>query len=199
MRPEQTCDSIRLMLKGKSVNLRTVRSRDLDTFIDLTSDIESRGEFFPLKMPTETSVKTRFNQDGYWSDDSKTLLIVEKHTDRIVGMIVAFKPVHYHDSLELGYIVFNAGDRGKGYVPEAVKLFSKYIFDSRPIFRIQLQIEPANEPSCKVAEKCGFVREGTMRRALVIRGVPSDIDVYSLIREDFDKLKSQWISEFLGA
>lgn len=176
------------MLKGKSVNLRTVRSRDLATYLDLFSDIEARGEHFPLMMPTETSVNTRFAKDGFWSDENGTMLIVEKESDRIVGLMVQFKPVFYHDSVELGYIVFNPADRGKGYVPEAVKLFTKYMFDSKPIYRIQLQIEPGNAASRRVAEKCGFKYEGTARKALVIRGVPCDIDIFSMLRDEFEQL-----------
>lgn len=174
------------MLKGDHICLRTIRSRDLETFLDLYSDIEARGQHFPLRMFTETSVRERFNKDGHWSDESGSLLIVEKQTDRIIGLIVFFRPVFYYDCYELGYILFDKALRGKGVVTEAMRLLIKYLFDWQPIHRLQLQIEAENAPSVRVAEKCGFTFEGTMRKALASRGRYIDIGVYSLLREEWD-------------
>jgi [ribosomal protein S5]-alanine N-acetyltransferase len=174
------------MLKGQHVNLRTVRSKDLETFLDLSSDIESRGAHYPLILPTETSLRTRFEKDGFWADDSGLMLIVDKQSDRILGTIVQFKAVHYYEAVEIGYIIFNPRDRGKGYLTEALTLFCKYLFDLKPIHRIQVQAEPGNPGSRRVAEKCGFKYEGTARCALISRGKPADIDVFSLVRSDLD-------------
>src|ERR1051326_2750412 len=95
------------MIRGEQINLRTVRSRDLEPYLDLCSDIGARGDHYPLQMPTETSIRTRFEKDGFWGDESGLLLIVDKATDRILGSIVHFKPVHYYDCVEIGYILFH--------------------------------------------------------------------------------------------
>jgi len=176
------------MLKGKQINLRTVRRKDLDTYLEMMSDIEARGPWFPLRLDTETSLRTRFEKDGFWSDESGMMLIVEKETDRLVGMVVWFRATHYYDCVELGYILFRAEDRGKGIMTEAVKLFCKYLFDLKPIYRIQLQAQPENIGSRAVAERCGFHHEGTMRQAFVSQGVPKDIEMYSLIRSEMTSL-----------
>src|SRR6187549_3310685 len=95
------------MLKGQHVNLRTVRSKDLEPLLDLSSDIEARGAHYPLHLQTETSLRARFEKDGFWGDESGLMLIVDKQSDRILGSIVHFKPVHYYDCVEIGYIIFN--------------------------------------------------------------------------------------------
>jgi ribosomal-protein-alanine N-acetyltransferase len=170
------------MLKGDKINLRTVRGRDLETFLDLSSDIAARGSHYPLNLQTETSIKARFDKDGFWGEDSGLMLIVDKQTDRILGSIVHFKPVHYYNCVEIGYIVYDPNQRGKGIVTEGLKLFTQYLFDLKPIYRIQIQVEPANTASRRVAEKCGFEHEGTARKAFISKGKPMDIDVFSLIR-----------------
>lgn len=174
------------MLKGDKVCLRTFRSKDLDPFLELHSDVKSRGEYFPRVLFTETSVKQRFDKDGYWSDDSGSLLIVDTVDDRIIGMMAFFKPVFYYSALEIGYIVFRPQDRGKGYTFESMQLFMEYLFASKPVDRLQLQIEPGNTSSIRIAEKCGFTLEGTMRKALLSHGRHVDINVYSLLREDYE-------------
>ncbi len=175
------------MLKGEKVNLRTVRQTDLARLLELSSDIAARGQFFPLNMPTETSLRTSYDKDGFWSDDSGTLLIADARDDRILGIIVFFKPVHFYHAVEIGYILYDRAQRGKGYTSEALHLFVKYLFDHKPIYRIQIQAEPDNLPSRRVAEKAGFVFEGTARHAFVSRGKPVDINVFSLIRQDWER------------
>lgn len=170
------------MLRGEKINLRTLRSRDLETYLDLSSEIGARGDHYPLQMPTETSLRARFDKDGFWGDEVGLLVIVDKQTDRILGSIVHFKPVHYYDAVEIGYILFNPADRGQGIMSEALKLFVKYLFDLKPIHRIQIQVEPGNVGSRKVAEKCGFQFEGTARHAIYSKGRPTDIEVFSLLR-----------------
>jgi RimJ/RimL family protein N-acetyltransferase len=170
------------MIKGSLIHLRTVREKDLEPLLDLMSDVASRGEHYPLHLPTETSLRARYSKDGFWGEDSGVMLVVENSTNEIVGQVVHFKPVHYYHAVEIGYIIFKPEHRGKGYLTEALKLFCAYLFDLMPIHRIQVQAEPANVASRRAAEKCGFEYEGTARSAFVSRGRPVDIDVLSLIR-----------------
>ena len=173
------------MLKGRTINLRTIRQRDLPAYLDMVSDVEARGKFFPLMIPTETSVQNRFAKDGFWSDEFGMLLIVDKTDDRILGSLACFKPVFYYDAIEIGYILYDPASRGKGIMPEAVNLFSKFLFDSKPIHRLQLQIEVGNISSRRVAEKCGFTLEGTIRQAFITRGDLADLEIYSLLRSEW--------------
>ncbi|MBS1718191.1 MAG: GNAT family N-acetyltransferase [Armatimonadetes bacterium] len=179
------------MLKGKKINLRTVRERDLETMLTLSSDMEARGEFFPVYLTTETGLRKRFNEDGMISEEKGNLLIVDKETDEILGSIAYYKPVFFYSAYEMGYILWRTDYRGKGIMPEAVELLTQHLFDAYPITRVQLQIEPGNIPSKRVAEKCGFTHEGTMRQALVMRGKARDISMYSLLRSEWDERKAK--------
>ena len=73
---------------------------------------------------------------------------------------------------------------------EAVILFSDFLFRSKNIFRIQLQIEPDNIASRRTAEKAGFTMEGILRQCLVTRGKPRDMVMYSLLREEHEGKQS---------
>ena len=41
------------MIRGKGIELRTVRETDLDRLYTLLSDIANRGDFVPLQLPLE--------------------------------------------------------------------------------------------------------------------------------------------------
>ena len=174
------------VLKGKTIHLRTVRKPDLDKLYEFHCDIESRGPHFPMKIDGEATFHERFNKSGFWTDDRGMMLIVDNKTKRILGQLVFFKPEPYYDAFELGYLIYDKKDRGKGITSQAINLFAKYLFDWKQIFRIQIQCESANTASRKVAEKCGFKHEGTARHALMVNGKPADLEVFSLTREDFE-------------
>jgi RimJ/RimL family protein N-acetyltransferase len=172
------------MLKGKKVNLRLTRETDLDDYIRLTQDVEARGRFFPLFLQSESTIRQRFREDGFWSESFRTFLIVDPETDRMLGTIVAFKPVFYQQCIEFGYILHDTSRRGEGLMAEAVKLFSNHIFRSENYNRVQLQIDTENTASRRTAEKAGFTHEGTLRQCLFIEGEPRDMEMYSLLRSE---------------
>ena len=61
-----------------------------------------------------------------------------------------------HTIPSLGYIVWDPKDRGKGITTEAVQLFTKYLFDLKHIYRLQIQLQSDNIGSRRVAEKAQF-------------------------------------------
>lgn len=54
---------------------------------------------------------------------------------------------------------------GKGITTSAVKLLEKIGFNKLKLTRIEIQLEPKNKASERVAVKCGYHKEGLMRKA----------------------------------
>lgn len=59
---------------------------------------------------------------------------------------------------------------GRGIVPSAVNLIVRYAFDRLHLHRLEINFRPENEPSRRVAEKCGFIYEGERKSLLYIDG-----------------------------
>lgn len=171
------------MIKGKKVDLRTIRERDLDLLFELESDLENKGDFYPINFPSAAGFKRRFQEDGFWSEDVGTLLIVNKEDD-ILGKITYFKPVRYFDALEIAYILFRQGERGQGHMTETLSLLINYLFWTKQVGRLQLTAVVGNQGSKRVAEKCGFKSEGILRHAVFVRGKSADLEMFSLLREE---------------
>lgn len=172
------------MLKGENINLRLIQSNDLDVLIEKESDMDLRGDYFPLRLQSEVTYKNTFNQNGFWTDDFGKMVIVSKDTDKILGIILFFKTTHYFDGYEIGYQLFDVASRGKGYMTEAVTIFAKYLFALKKINRLQLGIDPNNIPSIRVAEKCGFTSEGIARQSYYSHGKNHDTQIFSLLRDE---------------
>ena len=170
------------MLTGANVELRPIREADLPAFITAHMDIRNRGDHFPLGVVSEPVLRRRFADTGFWDRTEGTLLIW--HDDDIVGHIEFFTPVSYWDAFELSYQLYGEQHAGKGYTTEAVQLLVDHLTATKKQHRIHLVIVPENAASRRVAEKCGFVLEGTVRGAFFNGGRNHDVLLYSLLRDD---------------
>jgi len=171
------------MLRGDRITLRPVREADLDAFYSAHIDIRTRGAFFPLGVMSESKLRHEFAENGLWQREEGVLLI-HSLTGELAGHIEFFKPVNYWDAFELSYQLYDERFTGQGYTTEAVQLLVDYLFGAKKVHRIQLDIVPENAASRRIAEKCGFVLEGTVRGALFNGGRNQDIVIYSLLRTD---------------
>ena len=176
------------MIKGKLINLRLVTQQDIEEIFTLTSDLSQRGEYWPLSLQSEPGFKKKYAETGLWTNDFGTMLITDKN-NRIVGEINYFKGLWYMPGYEVGYQIYRAEDRGKGYLTEALRIFTAYLFESKSINRLEIETSVGNVASRKVAEKCGFKYEGLKRQAIYSKGRYLDIELFSLIREECPSLK----------
>lgn len=114
--------------------------------------------------------------------------VVEKATGRIVGGSGFHRMNWSIRTFEIGYWVCE--DRvGRGYATETVQLLARLAFDELEANRVELRIDPRNIRSLRVAERLGFVLEGTLRRALPdSTGEPADVHVLSLMPEEYRSL-----------
>jgi [ribosomal protein S5]-alanine N-acetyltransferase len=171
------------VLQGRSIELRPIREADLGAAYAAHLSISDRGAYFPLGVMSEPAFRREFSENGFWEREKGTLLMVTPEDD-IAGHIEFFKPVSYWDAFELSYQLYGDRFAGRGYTTEAVQLVVDYLFATKKQHRIHLVIHPDNAASRRVAEKCGFVLEGTVRGAFFNQGQNHDVLLYSLVRTD---------------
>jgi RimJ/RimL family protein N-acetyltransferase len=171
------------MLEGQRVSLRPVREADLDQLYDAHSAIAARGAYYPLGVMSESTFRKEFSENGFWQK-TEGMLVIWSADGEIAGHIEFFRPVSYWDAFELSYQLYDARHAGKGYVTEAVQLLVDYLFGAKKEHRIHLVIVPENAASRRIAEKCGFTLEGTVRGAFFNGGRNHDVLLYSLLRTD---------------
>lgn len=85
-----------------------------------------------------------------------------------------------HGVSEVGYWA-DPRARGRGVTTAAVRAVCRWAFGALDIQIIEWRCEVGNTASRRVAEKAGFLIEGTLRRRLVHRGVRVDAWVGSLL------------------
>jgi RimJ/RimL family protein N-acetyltransferase len=71
--------------------------------------------------------------------------------------------------------------RGRGVVTHAVRLVAHWAFEDLGVARLELTCAPDNHASQRVAERCGFTREGVLRSHTPFKGVRRDTVMFSLL------------------
>lgn len=86
---------------------------------------------------------------------------------------------------EVGYFA-DVDHAGRGYVSEAVRAVLPFLFEQMVAHRVRLECDDTNERSARVAERCGFVREGHIRtNHLWPDGTITGTLHYGLLRSEF--------------
>ncbi|MBI5346937.1 MAG: GNAT family N-acetyltransferase [Chlamydiae bacterium] len=170
------------MITARNIKLRPLRERDLVEFFQLLDLAYLSSDFFMKELGSEYKFKKKFMETGLWEDDEGYILILDLK-DRIIGT-VSYKKAGFLDAYELTYLIFKTEDRGKGYMKEALSLFSAYLFSSKKINRLQLSIPDYHRASIAVAQKCGYVFEGIAREAAFSKGKYLDLCIYSMLRKE---------------
>ena len=88
------------MLKGHRVCLRPVREADLDSAYDAHINLESRGEFFPQGVLSESAFRREFAEHGF-GGESEGMLLTDERTMSSPGTSSSSAPVSYWDAFEL--------------------------------------------------------------------------------------------------
>jgi RimJ/RimL family protein N-acetyltransferase len=111
------------------------------------------------------------------------MMMFDRASGRIVGSIGVFHGDWEVRSAEIGYGV-RGDERGKGYATEALAGVAAWLLTSGGIQRAWLTANTDNVASVRVAEKAGFHREGTLRRAGKEDDGLHDQAVFSLLDDE---------------
>jgi RimJ/RimL family protein N-acetyltransferase len=111
------------------------------------------------------------------------LMMLDRAAGQIVGSIGVFHADWEVRSAEIGYGV-RCDQRGKGYASEALGAVARWALTEGGFQRAWLTANTDNLASLRVAEKAGFRREGTLRRAGLEDDGLHDLAVFSLLDDE---------------
>jgi RimJ/RimL family protein N-acetyltransferase len=98
-----------------------------------------------------------------WSVGSHaTFSVLDATTGHLVGNVSLWSVDLSAHEAAIGYRTAPWA-RGQGVATTAVSAVTRWAFGALGIERIELPHAPGNAPSCRVAEKAGYVAEGTRR------------------------------------
>lgn len=122
-------------------------------------------------------------EKGWKRQEKATYGIFLQPNNDFIGVCTFFEIKWGNESGEIGYWL-NPNYAKQGFMTEAVNAVSEEFFNAG-FKRIIIKANPENIASCKVAEKCGFAREGIMRSYDFLPTINKreDVILYAKIKE----------------
>ncbi|WP_019177731.1 GNAT family N-acetyltransferase [Methanomassiliicoccus luminyensis] len=172
-------------LRGEKVTLRAVEWGDLPHFVDWLNDPEVNAHLMsnPLAGLEE---QEQWYHDLQGTDER--VLSVEAEDGRLIGNCGIIK-LEWEDrrcSLWLAIGEKDVWDRGYG--TDVVRTMLRYLFDEMDLNRVYLNVAEANARAIRAYEKCGFRKEGVMRKARFKNGRYENDVLMSILQEEWRDL-----------
>jgi RimJ/RimL family protein N-acetyltransferase len=120
-----------------------------------------------------------------WSDGTHvTLSVLDATTGRLLGNVSLHKIDREQQDAEIGYRVAPWA-RGRGVASGSVAAATRWAFGALDLVRVEAFHAVANPGSCRVAEKAGYLLEGTLRQSFVYGdGVRHDEHLHARLASD---------------
>lgn len=180
------------VLSTPRLTLRPMTMRDAQDIYDYSWDKEvARHVLWDAhRSVADSRAYLRFILRQYREGMPSSYGIVLKETGRLIGTIGFMWMNTENSTVEVGYSL--ARDHwNKGLMTEALRALIDMAFTHLKLHRIEAQHATANPSSGRVMIKCGMQKEGTLRGRIYNKGKFVDVDLYAILREDWERSQHQ--------
>ena len=174
------------MLRGELVWLRASERSDFMEDPAPVNDPEI-GHMMGLKMPVGIDGAAEFAQ-MVLSQHGKTLwsfAVCPLGDQRAIGNVSLRNIDRENGSAELAVVMTDRAYIGRGYGTDAVNCIVDFGFGELRLERIYLQVFDYNPRAKRSYQKSGFQTDATLRHARFHRGQHHDVDVMSILRDEW--------------
>lgn len=186
MYSEQFFDSLR-HLETRRLILRRMTLRDAPDMFEYSRDpLVARHVLWDAHRNIgQTRSYIRSVTHNYRAGKPASLVIEYKPEHKVIGTIGFMWYCEDSRSAEVGYSL-SRQYWNQGLMTEALAKLIEYGFTRLRLNRIEGQHETDNPSSGRVMRKAGMVHEGTLRQRLYNKGRFVDMELYALLRQDYE-------------
>jgi RimJ/RimL family protein N-acetyltransferase len=159
--------------------------------------VESRKElkeWLPFAQKEQTKAEVEINIRKAYSEfitrEDIRLHIFRKTDDEFIGSTGLHRINWDVRKFEIGYWI-HTKHTGHGYMTEAVKRLTSFVFDELDGNRVEIRCDPENIRSRTIPERLGFTLEGILRNdSLSAEGTSlRSTCVYSVLKDEWNELR----------
>jgi len=174
------------------VYLRALEPDDYLKIHEWRQDEEIAKYFGGVRLFSSTLNEKKWVEERIFDKETVSCAVCLKETNEFIGCIF-LNTIDLHN--RSGHCPGFIGEKkywGKGYASDARMLMLKYAFFERGLERIWASIIEDNVGSIKMVEKCGYIKEGLIRRSIFRDGRFYNQYLMAVLREDFLKVLEQY-------
>lgn len=180
------------VLEGPRIRLRAFRDDDLHGLHALHSDPRVM-RYWSFPAWTQLDQARPYLATAIAARDASRMLcwaLARRDDDRLIGAVTLFSINREQQRAEVGYALQSA-QWGRGHAGEALGLVLGHAFESLALRRIEADVDPRNEASCRLLERLGFKREGLLRERWHVGGELCDTVLYGLLAREWPAARAR--------
>lgn len=174
------------------IYLRALEPDDYKTSIKWRKDDDIWSSLIGPKYFVSSEYERQWVLNSIQDRDNLKLAICLKENDEYIGNAYLFKIDHFNKNASSGKMIGVKNQWGHGYATEATLLILRHAFMVLGLQRVSSRVLSNNERSISVLLKCGYKREGLMRKAIYKNGDFLDLVIMGVTRSDFDDLEKDY-------
>lgn len=176
-----------MILQGEKIRLRAIEREDLPRYVQWFAAPEVT-ENLAMVYPMSRTHEEQWYEMILKAPPEEQPLAIDVHVRgkwRHIGGIGFAKVEWRCRSAEFGVHIGAREFWNKGYGTDAIRTLVRFGFDTLNLNRIWLRVYETNRRAQRVYEKVGFFMEGHLRQAEFRAGLPVDVLLYSILREEW--------------
>ena len=188
---------IRHLIRGERVYLRPAERNDIPYFVRWFNDAET-ASFLSLRAPMSIAAEEQWFE-RLQADNGKSrwhFVMCLLATGQPIGTIGLFDVDEVNGSAGMGIMIGEKSLWGKGLGTDALNALLDFGFGELRLERIWLEVNDDNLRGKRSYEKSGFKFEGTERHAMYRDGRHRDVDLMSILRDEWSALTRRRSWEF---
>jgi len=173
-------------LHTKRLTIRKMSMRDADDLYEYSKDPEVARHVLweAYRSVSDARAYVRYSLRKYRMGEPASWCIELNEEHKVIGTIGFMWYQRDNNAAEIGYSLSRAY-WNRGIMTEALEELIRFGFCEARLHRIEAQHEVSNPASGAVMRKCGMRLEGTLRGRLYNKGRYVDVDLYSILREEY--------------
>lgn len=172
-------------LKGTRVALRPFTADDAEAVAEACSDPDIPRYTMMAEGLTKTQAKEWIERGlDWWPRGVARFAIVAPPEDRCVGQVGIQLDLPTRRAEAFYWL--DRKMRRQGMASEALELVTRWAFTDFDIVRVQLVTHLDNTASQRVADRCGFTREGVLRAWEPVKDLQPDVVMYSRLAREHE-------------
>jgi RimJ/RimL family protein N-acetyltransferase len=189
-------------LRGQLCELTPFAPADTQRVFDYCQDPEIQ-RWVPVPVPyrmedaavfTTSTAQKGWDGAGFEHERTWAIRVPGPGGKPYLAGSIGLKPNPPGQSLEVGYLVA-ADSRRRGVATDALNTVVAHALKDLGMRRVYWQALVGNWPSRRLAVRCGFKVEGTVRSQCLMRGQPADAWVGTILARDLEAKLAYWTDD----
>jgi diamine N-acetyltransferase len=174
------------IIRGERVYLRSSERGDVPLFVRWLNDAET-ASYLSMRAPMSVAMEEQwFNRMlEHQGKDEYHFVICLIDDDAPIGTAGLFQVDSTNGNAGIGISIGEKALWGKGYGTDAMNAIVDFGFGQLRLERMWLEVYDFNVRARRSYEKCGFVLEGTERHAIYKQGRYIDVQLMSILRDEW--------------